>query len=169
MKLLKLATLAFALTSLFAGVGHAATATANLNVNASVSDNCIISTADVAFGAYDPIVTNAVAPLNGTGTVTITCTTGASAVVTLGQGANDSGGSAADPARRMTDGTDFLSYTLFTDTGRTVEWGDTAGTGVADTGDGAASAHTVYGSVAPGQTGAPAGSYADVVVATVTF
>lgn len=160
---------AFALVSLLVGSAHAGTATANLGVSAEVSDNCIISTADVSFGAYDPIAANAAVPLNGTGTVTITCTTGASAVVTLGLGANDAGGTADDPARRMASGADFLDYTLYSDGARTSEWGNTAGTGVADTGDGAASLHTVYGSVAPGQTDAPEGNYSDTVVATVTF
>jgi len=143
-------------------------ASTNLGVTASVSDNCIISTADVAFGAYDPIVANAAAALNGTGTVTVTCTTDASAVLTLGLGANDNGGTAADPARRLNSGTNFLSYTLFSDAGRTTEWGNTAGTGKDDTGTGVASAHTVYGSIDPAQN-VPQGSYSDTVLATVTF
>src|ERR1035437_2543474 len=45
----------------------AATATANLSVTASVAATCTISTTDVAFGAYDPVVTNLVAPKDGTG------------------------------------------------------------------------------------------------------
>ncbi len=160
--------LSVAMATLFATSAFAGAATANLGVTASVSDNCIIATADVAFGAYDPIVANAASPRNGTGTVTITCTTDASAVLTLGLGANDNGGNASDPARRLSDGSNFLSYTLFTDFNRTTEWGNDAGTGVADTGTGTASAHTVYGSIDPAQN-VPEGSYADTVVATVTF
>lgn len=170
MSQLKLATtlLSVAAATLFAGSAVAGTASTNLGVTASVSDNCIISTADVAFGAYDPIVANAASARNGTGTVTITCTTDASAVVTLGLGANDNGGTAADPARRLSDGTNFLDYTLSSDAGRTTEWGNTAGTGVADTGTGVASAHTVYGSIDAAQN-VPQGSYSDTVLATVTF
>jgi spore coat protein U-like protein len=148
----------------------AATATSNLAVTASVSANCTISTAPVAFGAYDPVSANATTGLNGTGTVSVTCTNGATTTVTLGQGANAAGGStAAAPARRLKDGaTDFLTYSLFSDTGRTAVWGDTAGTGVPHTGTGTLTALTVYGVVNAGQQ-VPAGNYSDTVVATITF
>src|SRR6185436_6083479 len=83
----------------------AATQTANLPVTASVAANCAISTAAVAFGAYDPAVVNASAALDGQGSVSVTCTTGASTAVTLGEGANaNTGSTAAVPLRRMTDG-----------------------------------------------------------------
>jgi len=148
----------------------AATATSNLSVTASVSSNCTISTAAVAFGAYDPIGTNAAAPLNGTGSVSVTCSTGASTTVTLGQGSNaDTGSTAAVPVRRLKDaGTNFLSYALYSDTGRTTAWGDTAPTGLPHTGTGTLTALTVYGQIPAGQNVAAA-SYSDTVVATVTF
>jgi len=162
------AVLSAAMATFFASHALAATATTNLGVTASVADNCIISTADVAFGAYDPIVDNATAGRLGSGTVTVTCTTGASAVVTLGLGANDSGGTAADPSRRLADGSNFLNYTLWSDSGRSAEWGNTEATGKADTGTGTASAHTVWGTIHPAQN-VPRGNYSDTVVATVTF
>jgi spore coat protein U domain-containing protein, fimbrial subunit CupE1/2/3/6 len=148
----------------------AATATSNLSVTASVTANCTISTAPVAFGAYDPVVANATTALNGTGTVSVTCTNGDSTTVTLGQGANAGGGSTdAAPARRLNDGgADYLSYSLYQDTGRTTVWGNTAGTGVAYTGTGTVSVLTVYGAVTAGQN-VPSGSYTDTVVATITF
>ena len=43
----------------FSGSSYAATDTANLDVSATVSANCTISTAAVAFGTYDPVVTHA--------------------------------------------------------------------------------------------------------------
>ena len=43
--------LSAAMTTFFAANALAGSATTNLGVTASVSDNCIISTADVAFGA----------------------------------------------------------------------------------------------------------------------
>jgi spore coat protein U-like protein len=148
----------------------AATATSNLSVTASVSANCTISTSAVAFGAYDPLSANASAPLNGTGSVSVTCTNGASTTVTLGQGGNaDTGSTTAAPLRRLKDsGTNYLSYALYSDTGRTTVWGDTAGTGVAHTGDGTLTALTVYGQI-PGGQNAAAASYSDTVVATITF
>jgi spore coat protein U domain-containing protein, fimbrial subunit CupE1/2/3/6 len=160
-------------TALFLGtstVGHAGTATSNLAVTATVSANCSISTAPVAFGAYDPVVANATTPLDGTGTVTVTCTSGDAATITLGQGSNAATGSTdTAPLRQMKDtGSDVLAYSLYSDSGRTTAWGNTAGTGLAETGTGSAQALTVYGAVAAGQN-VPAGSYSDTVVATVTF
>lgn len=163
-------------TVLALGVGqvHGATATANLPVTASVTANCTISTAAaVAFGAYDPVVTNAASPLVATGTISVTCTTGASTTVTLSEGTNHDTGSstAAAPVRRMTDGAgtpSYLSYQLYSETTRTTVWGDTPLTGLAYSGVGTQESITVYGRVAAGQN-VPAGSYTDTVVATITF
>lgn len=148
---------------------HAGTATDNLAVSASISANCTISTAALAFGAYDPIVSHASSPLDGTGTVTVTCTNGSSADITLGQGANADTGSTDDvPLRRMAKGTDYLAYFLYSDSGRTTVWGNTTGSDVNHIGTGSATNLTVYGRVTAGQN-EPAGSYSDTVVATVTF
>lgn len=161
---------AVALVAGWGGLAQAATATDNLAVSADVVANCTISTAALAFGNYDPIVVNASTALDGTGTVTVTCTSGSAATITLGQGANaDTGSTAAAPLRRLLNGTtNFLSYSLFSDSARTTVWGGDATVDVATTGTGAADAHTVYGSIASGQN-KPAGAYADTVVATVTF
>ena len=149
---------------------RAGTATSNLSVTATVSANCTISTAPVAFGAYDPVSANASSALDGTGTITVTCTTGSTGTITLGQGSNPATGSTdAAPLRQMKDaGTDVLAYTLYQDSGRTTAWGNTAGTGVAQVGTGAVQNVTVYGAVAAAQN-VPAGSYSDTVLATVTF
>jgi spore coat protein U-like protein len=150
---------------------YAGTSTSNLSDTTTVSANCTISTATAAFGTYDPVSANASSAPDGTGTVTVTCTNGSSATVTLDQGANaDTGSTDAAPLRRLKDsGTNYLSYSLYSDSARTTVWGNTAGTGVvAHTGDGMATALTVYGWIAAGQN-KPAASYSDTVVATVTF
>jgi spore coat protein U-like protein len=147
----------------------AATATDNLAVSATVAANCTISTAAVSFGAYDPVGTHSATNLDATGTVTTTCTNGSAVTVILGQGANaDTGSTDAVPLRRMTDATNFLAYFLFSESGRTTVWGNTAGTGLGDTGTGSTSDLTVYGRVGSAQN-VPVGSYSDTVVATVTF
>jgi len=150
----------------------AGTQQANLPVSASVSANCAISTSAVAFGAYDPAVANASADLDNQGSVTVTCTNGASTTITLSQGDNaNTGSTAAVPLRRMSDGAGsphYLSYFLYQESGRTTVWGDTAPTGVAHTGTGTATVLDVYGRVTAGQN-VPTGNYADTVVATVTF
>ncbi|MBZ5520714.1 MAG: spore coat U domain-containing protein [Acidobacteriia bacterium] len=140
-----------------------------MSVTATVNGNCIIAGGTLAFGAYDPVVTNATTPLANSVALTVTCTNGWPATVTLGQGANPAGGStAAAPLRQMASGGNFLSYALFQDNANTIIWGDTPGTGEAYTGTGAAGTVTVYGQVAAGQN-VPAGSYGDTVLVTITF
>src|SRR5438552_11487927 len=93
------------------------TATSTLNVSMGVSNNCTISTAAVAFGAYDPVVANAAAALDGTGTVTIACTKNTAATIGLGLGSYASGAQ-----RRMSDGAgtpSYANYELYQDSGRT--------------------------------------------------
>ncbi len=157
-------------STLLANPASAATATANLNVSATVPTNCSISTSDLAFGSYDPAGANASAPLNGTGSVTTKCTVGASPNITLGQGANsDTGSTDAAPLRRLKDGgSNYLSYSLYQDAGRTAVWGNTPGTGVGTTGTGVDVGLNIYGRIS-GSQNVPAGSYSDTVVATVTF
>src|SRR6202030_116584 len=117
-KEMKRTALSLAIITLISIPAFAGSATANLNVSASVAAVCTISTVTVAFGAYDPVVTNAATDLNGTGTLTVACTKGASATIDLGVGGNLSGGS-----RRMTSGADFLNYALYKDAARTQVWG----------------------------------------------
>jgi spore coat protein U-like protein len=154
------------LAAAFGPSASAATATANLGVSATVTNNCTISTAALAFGSYDPVVAHASTNLDGTGTVTVACTKGATSTVGLGLGSNASGST-----RRMTDGaTNYLTYELYSDSGRTTVWGD-AGAGLYNPGAApskVARNFTVYGRVVSNQD-VPAGSYNDTVVATVNF
>jgi spore coat protein U-like protein len=100
--------IAFAAALLEAGSLAGASATANLSVSVTVSSNCQISASSVAFGTYDPVVANFAAPVTGAGGVTITCTRGTSASLTLGPGGNSSGST-----RRMRGGTSFITYELY--------------------------------------------------------
>jgi spore coat protein U-like protein len=155
---------------LLSAPANAATATANLSVTATVAATCSISTTALGFGAYDPVGANNASPLDGTGTVIVTCTNGASAALTLGQGANAGAGSTdAVPVRRMKDAAGaFLSYSLYQDAGHSTIWGNNPATSVAQTGSGTAASVTVFGRVPAGQN-VGSGTYSDTVVATVTF
>jgi spore coat protein U-like protein len=63
----------------------------------------------------------------------------------------------------------LLSYAMFSDSARTVNWGQTIGTDtVTGTGNGSAQAIIVYGQTAAGQYVAP-GAYNDTITATVTY
>lgn len=149
------------------GLSSTQAATDNLDVSATVISNCTITANALAFGTYDPVGANAVTAATGATTLDVTCSNGASFNVTLGQGGSSGGGSTdADPARRLTDGTNFLNYGLFTDAGRLDEWGNTVGTGVVYVGTGAADTINVYGNI-PGGQNVAAGAYTDTVVATI--
>jgi spore coat protein U-like protein len=167
----KLHTLKLALASAFVMSGallgvnaHAADATSSMAVGATVENTCAISTAPIAFGTYDAVTK---AEVNSTGSVTVTCTLGAATVVKLDQGQNTGTGSTlAVPVRRMISGANLLPYSLSTEASQATVWEGL--TGVAHTGTGTATVLTVYGRIAAGQN-VPAGTYADTVVATVTF
>jgi spore coat protein U-like protein len=150
--------------------GHATDATAALSVTATVTSNCTISTSPVAFGNYNAV---SASDVDATGTVTVQCTNGTAATVKLGQGANaDSGSTDAAPLRRMRRAatSDYLSYSLFSDSGRSTTWGNTTGTGLAHAGDGTSTGLTVYGRIPGTQPlNVQAGSYSDSVTATITF
>jgi spore coat protein U-like protein len=141
-------------------------ATASLTVSASVSKNCTITTAPVAFGNYDSVTANAANPLDGIGTITVTCTKGAAAKVGLGTGSNAQG-----TTRRMSQGAaEYLTYELYKDTAHANIWGntDTDALDIPAAPNRNPRNFTVYGRVAAAQD-ATVGSYTDTVVATVNF
>ena len=104
---------------------QAATATGNLSVTANVAAACAVTASTaVAFGPYDPLAPGA---LNGQGTVTVRCTKGSSYDLALGTGSNSvTPLQCVTPARRMTNGTDFLPYQLYQTSARTTIWGSGA-------------------------------------------
>lgn len=165
----KLVTVAFVMIALKTGALMAATATTNMSVSATVVNSCTISAGSMSFGSYDPVVTNASTNLDQNATLTVTCTNQAATTITLGQGSNAAGGSTdAAPARRLANGTNYLSYALYQDASRNTVWGNTVGTSNAYTGTGSSSSVSVYGRVTSAQN-VPAGSYTDTVVVTITF
>jgi spore coat protein U-like protein len=162
-------TVAGAIALALGGMSGTQAATDNIDVTATVTANCTITAEALALGSYDGVVVNASTPLTAESDIDVTCTQGAAATVTLGQGANAGGGSTpTNPDRRLTDGTNFLNYGLFTENTHTDEWGDTAPTGVTHTGTGSSATLVVYGSIPAGQT-VPAGAYTDTVLATITL
>ena len=150
---------------------YAATSTSNMNVTTNIGMACTISTTDMTFDAYDPITAHASTALTANGAVITTCTVGSTGKVIIGQGQHPgSGSSDAVPVRRMatSDDSSYLSYEVFSDEVSTV-WTNEVASGVRYTASGSAQNMTVYGKVAAGQTGATQGSYADVLVVTVSY
>jgi spore coat protein U-like protein len=142
---------------------RAQSASAQVKVTTTVVKRCTVTSTDVAFGSYDPVAANSTAPLDGTGSLVVTCTRGTPATIGIDAGTNGS--------RRMTNGTaSFLTYELYKDTGRTQVWGDTgaAAATVPPAPSIAPRTITVYGRVPQTQDVTP-GSYLDQVVATINF
>jgi spore coat protein U-like protein len=148
-------------------LASAQSASTNLAVSASVAANCTISTTPVAFGAYDPVVTNASASRDAAGGVTIACTKGAVPTIGLGLGSN----SLAPTTRRMLGVSgDFLTYELYQPAGYTTVWG-TSGANLFSAGASTGRAgrtFAVNGRI-PGGQDVATGAYTDTVVATVNF
>lgn len=154
------------LLALCAGTTHAATATGNLSVTATVSGTCTLTTTAVAFGAYDPASGT---DDTATGAVTVTCTSGTDYTVSLDAGANETTPDDFTTRRMKANTSDYLPYQLYQDAAHTTAWGDTGGailTG--QSGNGSAQAIDVYGVVLKNQYVA-AGSYVDTVLVTVTY
>jgi len=150
-----------------AGTAQAATRTSTFNVTATVNTNCVITTPDLDFGTFDGL-----ADTSSTSTITVRCSNGTPYTVDLSAGLS---GNVAD--RTMTSGSSAvpLRYNLYTNAAHTQIWGNgqdstfrASGTGA---GMGTARTHTVYGFLAAldNQGEVDAGSYLDVITATVTY
>jgi spore coat protein U-like protein len=140
---------------------QAATAPANIAVTATVMKTCTNAVTPMAFGFYAGV------QLDSTASVTVTCTNTTPYNVGLSSGMAPA---ATVTTRRMTGGVGvFLGYALFSDTGRTTNWGSTTGADtVTGTGTGIGQVLTIYGRVAAGQFPAP-GDYTDTIIATVIY
>jgi spore coat protein U-like protein len=156
----------------------ATTTGTNLNVQTTVVQKCTIGTTPIDFGNYDPITYPSGSPLakTGTGSISVTCTQGATSVVvgiTLGQNA----AATAFGARALHNGTNMLGYDIFQPSAAgpggtcagTTSW--TPAATVATSGSlGILSplSFNVCGSIAGGQD-VSQGVYTDIVSAQVTF
>ena len=162
----RLMAVAAVLITAGAAPAYAQTASSNLGVSATVTDNCTVSTSPVAFGNVDA---TSGANVDATGGISVTCTNG-----TAWSASADAGAGTGAPlaSRKLADGANLLNYSLYTEATRTTLWGDGVGgtTATIDgTGTGVAQASTIYARVPSGQTSVPAGSYADTVAVTVTY
>lgn len=145
---------------------QAAETASTLDVGATVTANCVVSTTPLAFGDVD--VTSG-QNVDGAGGISVTCTSGTGWAASADAG---EGTGATLATRKMANGANLLNYALYTDGARTSVWGDGVGgssSTISGTGSGSAQARTIYGRVASGQTSLPAGSYADTVAVTVTY
>ena len=158
MKNTLLKRLGIGLSLCYTSIAHAATDTANMTVDATVVASCTITVNSLNFGDYN------LSQLDGTATISPTCTNGTSYSIALDAG---TGTGATTTTRKMTNGANTLNYSLYQDSGRTTVWG-TGNDDLDGTGSGSAQNITVYGRI-PADQSAPAGTYTDTVIVTITF
>ena len=153
-----------ALSMAWASAADASTVQTTMSVTTTVQSSCLVSAAPLSFGNYDPVSATA---NNATSSITVTCTTGTNFTVGLNAG---TASGASVTTRQMSNASQHLNYSLFSDSGRTSNWGNTAGvdTPAAITATASPSVLTVYGRIAA-QQNVPAGAYSDTVTITVTY
>ena len=145
----------------------AATSTTTPTITVNVAAACQVTPQNLNFGTYDSL---AAASLSATTQLDINCSKSTQFTVELNAGQHATNGF----NRNMANGTNLLSYQLYTSSSHTTVWGDgTSGTGtISGTGTGPGAAHTitetVYGLV-PAQQSVPVGSYSDTITVTVSF
>ena len=147
-----------------------------MDVTASVSMSCTFSAGALAFGTYDPFGAHATQDLRATATVSTTCTSGATGVVTMTGGLHPTYCMSSKCYRRMANAgeTSFLRYNIYTNA--SYSWGYVWTDNPVDvktvghvTGSGISQDLTVYGEVHKNQTNASAGSYTDRINVTLRF
>jgi spore coat protein U-like protein len=142
----------------------ATTATSTFTVSITLVATCTVNSASTLnFG-------NSVGILNvnvdQTSTISVTCSDTTPYDVGLDAG---TASGATVTTRKMTSGGATVSYALYSNNGRTTNWGNTVSTDtVTATGNGNAQSYTVYGRVPPQTTPAP-GTYTDTITVTVTY
>lgn len=131
---------------------------------------CTVSTTGITFPAYtSPGGGNA----DSTGDVAVTCT----ATLVIGTGSYTialTAGSGTFVNRTLKSGANALTYNVYTDSARSIVWGD--GTGTTQTESDSylilltptTRHYTPYGRI-PGAQNKPAGTYNDTVTVTVTY
>ena len=165
------AAAALLLGQFLAGPAGAATTTAALTVQITITAACSVNAATLDFGSNAGTALLA-GNANASTSVSVTCTSGSPYSIGMDNGQNATGSQ-----RRMINGGNYISYNLYTDSGHLNAWTTasnsttctSANSCVLATGNGSAQSSTIYG-VVPSVAVAPAaGSYADSVTMTVTY
>jgi spore coat protein U-like protein len=145
-----------------APLARAGTATSTFNVTASVTNACTVSGTNLDFGSYDPTSPTA---NDAVSTISVLCTLDDAYTIGLNEGLH--GASVSN--RKMSDGASHsINYSLYSDSGRTNNWGNSGSGTVASIGTGLTQSFTVYGRI-PASQNVPQGSYSDTITMTVDF
>jgi spore coat protein U-like protein len=149
----------------FAVTARAGTATDQFDVKVVVPSVCSITVPDFDFGSYDPHSVNSATGIDAVGSnkISVKCTGGSGPQVALNDGANVLTGQ-----RRMKNGSAYLNYELYSDSGYGSPW-RTAYVSLSPAPAGLVDAeYDLYGKIDRGQN-VPVGTYTDTITATVSF
>jgi spore coat protein U-like protein len=121
--------------------------------------NCTLGVQSVIFGSYDTLSAQST---DSAGSISVSCDSSDSFTIAL------SSGHGTMLARQMQSGAYSMTYNLYTDSLRSIIWGDgTGGTTLVST-SGTNATYPVYGRI-PAAQNLPAGSYNDSIAVTLTF
>jgi len=123
--------------------------------------SCTVSATDIDFGAAGALTSN----VDATGTVTVRCTYDLPYKIRLGKGTP---GASSPVTRKMSNGSDQITYGIYSDAARTQPWGWHNSDDVNATGTGYDQTFTTYGRVPP-QTTPPPATYTDTIVVKVVY
>ncbi|AKC87506.1 Csu type fimbrial protein [Pseudoxanthomonas suwonensis] len=169
MNLFKSTLIASALVAAgIAGNASAATATGNFQVRINITESCAFSTTGASDVNFGDKARSSSGNADNTGTLVVNCTQGTPFNIGLNAGTYTG---ATVATRRMSNGANSIPYSLYRDSNRTLNWGNTVSTDThAGTGTGANQSISVYGRVAGGAAvNVPAGVYTDTIQATITY
>ena len=159
----KLALILAACLSIVSGAVYGATTTTTFTVQITITASCTINSASTLnFGSQGVLTAN----VDQTSTIQVQCTN--TTPYNIGLNAGTASG-ATVTTRKMTNGGATVNYFLYSNSGRTTNWGNTVGTDtVSSAGTGASQSFTVYGRV-PTQTTPTPATYTDTITVTVTY
>ncbi len=155
--------LAFTLAAMLSAPAFGATTTSTFQSQITIAASCtILSATTLDFGSQGVLTAN----VDQTNTIQVQCTNSTPYNIGLDAG---TGAGATVTSRKMTSGGVTVNYFLYSNAGRTTNWGNTVGTDtVSSAGTGASQSFTVYGRVPSQTTPAPA-TYTDTITVTVTY
>lgn len=130
-----------------------------IGVTTSVVANCRIESRDLVFGLFDPLGEHADRPLDAAAPVRVVCTRNLIGSFSLGP--SPLGGF------NLADGSDQVTYSLYSDSSRTNAWEGARETFVG-TGSGEPATFTLFGRIPAGQA-SPSGTYLGRLTARVDF
>ncbi|APZ30137.1 MAG: spore coat U domain-containing protein [Rickettsia conorii subsp. raoultii] len=132
-------------------------------VSATVLPSCIVTATPLAFGTYVPI-----ADTLQTNTIIIKCTLGTNYTVSLNAGTVPAATTSIRKMTGLVNTTSYLPYNLYSNAGRTQNWGNQSSDWVIGIGTGLDQTLTIYSKIPQGAN-VPSDTDNDTITVTVAY